>query len=216
MSRGLSCEHYKHISICNLALTRIHSRPVANALCQRARRRTQAYAYPHNFSMIQMPQGRKRKGKSKTNGGATSSSSGGGSRSSSSSLITSSPEPPSLLRLPRALQVNCLEFLTQQGIAAVASTCDALNEFSSLRVCCVEFCPCRWESMYSIATTTKPEGWFWCSACQARFGCPRSQDQWTVCCGCNEWFCSDCVDSDNVEGYWLCRPCFGMQHLLDI
>jgi hypothetical protein len=36
------------------------------------------------------------------------------------------------------LQVNCLEFLTQQGVAVVASACDTLNEFGSLRICCVK------------------------------------------------------------------------------
>jgi hypothetical protein len=135
-----------------------------------------------------MPRGRKRK--KKTIGGAKPTD---GASSLESSHVSSRSF---LLQLPRALQVSCLGYLEQRGIAEVASTCGGLREFSALRVCSFGSCPCRAQSAHGIATTpSESNTWSKCSVCLVRFGCPLSVKLWADCFICDKLFCEDCAYS---------------------
>jgi hypothetical protein len=165
-----------------------------------------------------MPRGEKRKSVTK---GDTRSQQG----------AAPSPQTPSrasLLCLPLVLQICCLKYLSPQGIAHAASTCEGMRELGTLRVCCFPGCRCRVLSAHGIATTSGPQKlahkwaprtWLMCSGCKAHFGCPLSLELWELCAICSEQYCMHCGPNagDDNRDDWQCAQCeFHAQDFYDL
>jgi hypothetical protein len=155
-----------------------------------------------------MPKGKKRKGVTM---GDVSSQQGS----------PPSPQPlprASLQRLPRVLQISCLKYLSPQGIARAASTCEGMREFGTLRFCWFLACACRIWSPHGIAMASGPENrthawqprtWLMCSGNKTHYGCPLSSELWKFCPLCSMQYCTHCFLStgDDNGGNWQCAEC---------